>query len=510
MRFVIVGGGTAGWITALLLRHVRPWDDVTLVASSRMGILGAGEGTTPHFFGDFLDEVGIPIGDMVREVGATVKNGIRFTNWNGDGTSYFHPFNDDVGGPPNLGLLHPRDLPDEAEVCFPARISNENRVPLTPLPPLDRPGGPDARAGFRRHSLYALHFDAHRLARYLARVGEARRVRHVDARVTGLRRAPNGDVTRLKLEGGDFIPCDFVFDCTGFHRLILGKAFETSYRDLSRVLPCDRALPFLLPLEGDPPPYTEARAMKAGWAWKIPASGRFGCGYVYDSDFLSEDEARAEVREVFGEPLSDLDKVFRFQPSYVEDVWVANVVGVGLSAAFLEPLEATSIWVTLMTLKELLKVHLPLGPGDPRARHELNVFHRTLHRRIVDFLYLHYVTRRVDTPFWATFTERTETPEAVRDLLGGGGLRWFFEEDHRLAGHPAPFSAASWTWIALGLHQMDRRALEGYWRTWQLENGWKERLDEVRTRVDRVARDCISHQAFLELAARQSARARPA
>jgi len=488
MQITVVGGGTAGWISALIAKEFLPAVRVVVVESPEIGILGAGEGTTPTFVTDFLDFCRIPFPDLVRHAGATFKNGVRFVNWRGDGSSFFHPFMNMVSKP-DLGLFHPDRRLSPTQLDFSSFAAVQALTLLSPRP------GATSPVDVERHGAFAAHFNAVRLAAFLKKVALSRGIEHVEGTVTGVIPDASGAIDRLRLQEGGSIGGQLFIDCTGFRRVLLGQHFGVPFVDVSDTLPVDRALPFSLPLDGPRLPLTDAIALDAGWAWKIPVEDRYGCGYVFDSDFQTPDQARETVRTHFG-PQVELPRVLRFQAGYLERIWHKNCVAVGLSSGFLEPLEATSIWASLLVLTELFRVHL--AQGDDRAHDELNRFHRRLQERIVDFLYLHYLGGRQDTPFWRTFRDRTQAPEVCAEILESGGFRWPFEEDPRIAGHPAPFPAVSWLWVASGLGLMDRDALRRYWDYYALWDGFEGRAKEHQQRLRNLASRCIPHESMLE------------
>ena len=341
----IVGGGTAGWLSALIARQFLPGARIVVVESKEIGILGAGEGTTPHFVGRFLDFCQIPMSELVKHCGATFKNGIRFVNWRGDGSSYFHPFINDVSGSPKMPHFHPERWTPPEEVDFTTLASLRGKCLMRPRPAGAEVGrNPLARVDHL--GAFAVHFDAKRLAAYLKRVALSRNVEHIEDTVTAVLPDPSGGIDSLVLADNGRIGGRLFVDCTGFSRVMLGKHFGVRWIDVAESLPVDRALPFFLPLDGPRPPFTDAIAMEAGWVWKIPVEGRYGCGYVYDSDFIGDDDARAEVRRMFGAEV-DMPRVLSFRAGYHEKIWVKNCFGVGLATGFLEPLEATSIWAAL-------------------------------------------------------------------------------------------------------------------------------------------------------------------
>jgi len=496
VKIVIVGGGSAGWITANYLRHFMRNADITVIESSRIGILGAGEGVTPHFVGMFLDKIGVPLSDLIKHAGTTLKIGIRFTNWNGDGKHYFHPFEDFLSPRPDLQFVDPRNEDISFDpVCFSAILHEQDKVLFHPKPAFDRDPNANPILHFQQKGHFAVHFDASRVAAFLREVALSRGVRLIDDEVVSVHEADNGNIDRIILKGGSQVPADLVFDCSGLHRLLIGKHFDTPWVDLKKILPVDRAMPFTLPAPASLPPYTEAIAMKHGWMWKIPVQERFGCGYVFDSDFCSDEEAREEIRSIYGEDVT-CERVIKFRAGYYEKIWQKNVIAIGLASGFLEPLEATAIWAVILTLHEFLRVHLAVD--DEESRDGFNRYHRELNKRIVDFLYFHYLGKRQDTPFWATFRERTETPERVQKVLSRKGMRWTFDDPDYLAGHPAPFHAISYAYIAAGLGLFDIENVRRYWTFYGLQNEADQRLGARQQELRQQAEKAVQHNDFLE------------
>ena len=241
-KYVIVGGGTAGWLTALFVKEKFPYSDVTVIASSEIGILGAGEGTTPPFM-NFLAKIKINPNEIISNCLGTIKTGIKFNNWSGDTKHYFHNFLADT-----------------------------------------------------RQGDSALHFDANLLAKYLQTVGIERGIKLVDNEVTDVCADSNNNITSLILKDKTSIDLDFVFDCSGFRRLIIGKHYNAKWTSYKKILPVDRAMPFFLQNDNtNLPVYTEAIALRHGWMWKIPVQGRYGCGYVFDSSRATDSEIKEEI-----------------------------------------------------------------------------------------------------------------------------------------------------------------------------------------------------------------------
>lgn len=372
MKYVILGGGTAGWLTALYLNKHFPQDEVVVVASSEIGILGAGEGTTPAFM-EYLDEVGITELELVSNCKATLKTGIKFTNWNGDGEHYFHNFWDDK---------------------------------------------------------YALHFDASLLAKYLQDVAIKRGITLIDGEVIKILTDENDNITTLVTPQAPIIG-DFFFDCSGFRRLLIGRVYRGDWEEYD--MPCKRAIPFFLPNDGKNfPDYTESVAMKYGWIWKIPVQGRYGCGYVFDSTMTTDEEAAQEIRDYLGHDFTS-PKTFNFNPGAFKNVWIKNCMAVGLSSGFIEPLEATSIWIQILALKLFVN-----NRDNPE---KVNNDVKELNEDILSFLYFHYLSQRKDTGFWTDFQTNNYMPEKLLNRLRKTDTKYDFNL----------FPDKSWHAIAAGI-----------------------------------------------------------
>jgi tryptophan halogenase len=352
MKFVIVGGGTAGWLTALYINKHFSNDSVNVVASSEIGILGAGEGTTPPFV-DFLKEVDIDEKELYNNCKATIKTGIKFTNWNGNGDEYYHNFTT---------------------------------------------------------GLHALHFDASLLAKYFQNVATSRGVKLIDDEVIGVEFEENRDIESLTLKSGKQVEVDFLFDCSGFRRMFIGGYYHSKWTEYQ--MPCKRAIPFFLPNDGvNLPEYTESIAMKYGWIWKIPVQGRYGCGYVFDSSMTTDEEAANEIREYLGHDFKS-PKTFNFSAGAYDKCWINNCMAVGLSSGFIEPLEATSIWVQILALRIFVQSF-----NMPNGREKVNNDVKEINEDVLSFLYYHYMSKREDTDFWKKFTINNVMPDKLKNVL---------------------------------------------------------------------------------------------
>lgn len=398
-RFVIVGGGTAGWLAAFMLQDAvkRQKRDatITVVESSKIPTIGVGEGTTA-VFRQMLKYFGLDEFAFLKETEATIKFGIRHKDWKAKSHHYDGPIDD-----PHL-VLEPRGTAPQSYLDI-FSVAAGRKVADTHLFGylLDQHKAPFARKA--DGSLvpmgpfhHAYHFDQALAGKWLRK--HAKGVETTDAQVTGaMRNSETGDIEFLITDMGE-ITGDFFIDCTGFRKSLISKELGgtwVSYRD---ILPVNRAMPFWLDLkEGEEiAPYTLAWAQNAGWLWSIPTQTRFGCGYVYSDQFLSPDQAQAEIETTLGhkiEPRNDL----RFEVGRQDKAWINNCLSLGLASSFLEPLEATSIHGTIVQMMVFTNFHLN---GSSRDREAYNSFAARQVDDFRDFINLHYVSTRRDTPFW--------------------------------------------------------------------------------------------------------------
>lgn len=409
MKIVIVGGGTSGWLSALFIRKILPDADVTVVASSEIGILGAGEGTTPQF-PQFLKRIDISFSDVIKNAKGTIKNGIKFTNWNGDGKHYYHGFQD------NLDYLKDKDYHYHAEYLN--KIKNGECVDDLYLTPWISENNQVKYKKDTNESVGqdALHFDASLLAKYFQTVALERNIKLIDDEVIGINTHDNGSIKSITLKNSGEESLDYVFDCTGFRRLIIGDFYKSEWNSYKDKLPMNRAMPFFIKNDNEElPPLTESIAMKYGWIWKIPVQGRYGCGYVFDSNFVTDEEILEEIREKFGPDIVS-PRTFSFDAGYYDKVCVNNCIAIGLSSGFIEPLEATSIWVQILGLTQFEENRKELLSQNTEYIDYYNQTMKTINQSVMNFIYLHYLTLRDDSKFWQTFRERNEILPFIKEL----------------------------------------------------------------------------------------------
>lgn len=488
-RLVIVGGGTAGWMAATALRRLMyPGLEITVIESDEIGIIGVGEATIPPFRTHNV-LLGIDERDFVRGTQATFKLGIEFRDWGRIGDSYIHGFGKlglDLANQPfhqywvraqQLGVA--KDL---GFYSFNVQAARQGRFMVSPQDaPKDTP---------LEDIAYAYHFDAALYARFLRRFAEADGVVRVEGRIVAVRLHPEtGFVDTLVLQDGRSVPGDLFIDCSGFAGILIEKTMHAGYDDWTHWLPCDRA--WAVPCENvvAPTPYTRASARPAGWQWRIPLQHRVGNGHVFSSRHMSEDEAASILlANLEGRPLAD-PKLIPFHGGKRRRNWIRNVVAIGLSGGFLEPLESTAIHLIQASIAKLA-LHFPERDCSEVLRNRYNAQMDYEFERVRDFLILHYkATEREDTPFWKACREM-EIPESLREYID------LFRDSARLASRVDElFTTVSWAQVMLGQRIVPRRYPPVIDRLTDAD------LKQFIDHVEEVIRSCVavvpSHEAFI-------------
>ena len=442
-NIVILGGGSAGWMTAAALaRMLEPNDvKVTLVESDQIGTVGVGEATIPDII-NFNRMLGIDEAEFMKATEATFKLGIEFNNWGKQGDTYLHPFG--AHGADMMGVdfhqfwlhSHVHGHPDEIwhySPCAMAAYANKFSHPS------DDPRSVLSQMG------YAYHFDATLYARFLRKYSEKRGIVRVEGKVKDVSTNPDtGHIETLHLESGSEVSGDFFFDCTGFRALLISKTLGVKFEDWGHWLPCDTAQAVACDRVGPLSPYTRSTAKEAGWQWRIPTQSRIGNGHIYSREFLSDDEARETLLTDLESPALSDPKIIRFKTGCLKQFWEKNCVAVGLSAGFLEPLESTSIYLIQVGISRFISL-FPDGSLSPTIRDEYNRQLRQLYDQVRDFIILHYTaTERDDTPFW-DYCRNMPIPESLEhkiDLFREGGRVFRYEDDL--------FAQTSWVAVFLG------------------------------------------------------------
>ncbi|RHW18943.1 tryptophan 7-halogenase [Sphingomonas gilva] len=445
MKVVIVGGGTAGWMCAAALARLLalPDYDITLIESDEIGTVGVGEATLPHIK-TFNDMLGIDEAQFMRETRATFKLGIEFVGWDKPGGRYIHPFG--TFGEPWAGVdfqhhwvrasLAGQDVGSLQDYSYAVAACREGAFEFP---------NQDMKS-IRSTYAYAYHFDAGLYADFLRRWTIFRGVKRVEGQVVGIvRNAETGHVESLTLKSGARIAGDLFIDCSGFRALLLGQTMNVAWRDWSEWLPCDRALAVPCERAGALTPYTRSIAQPGGWIWRIPLQHRTGNGHVFSSRFCSKEQAYEALMQSLDGPALAEPRLLRFQAGRRAKAWEGNVVAIGLSSGFLEPLESTSIFLIQAAATDLANLMPVGGVIDPRLAAEFNRLFEIHYDRTRDFLVLHYAANaRVGEPLWDHVRTMT-LPDSLAHKIA------LFEESAAAPDYTLGlFSRDSWLAVLVG------------------------------------------------------------
>ncbi|MEL6345532.1 MAG: tryptophan halogenase family protein [Myxococcota bacterium] len=417
---LVVGGGSAGWMSACYLKKSFPDIDVTLIEAPTVPRIGVGEATIPNLQTAFWDHLGIPEEEWMKSVNASFKMGIKFVDWSRNPDPdrddyYYHLFGvmpECDGVPLSHYWVKNRLLGGEGErldyACYKEPMMTDAAV------------SPRYLDG-RRAAHYAWHFDVQKMAAFLQKVSEDLGVKYQTGYVESVSQNERGFITDVKTRDGRTLSADMFIDCTGFRSVLLGKMLGEEFIDMSDQLLCDSAVATRLPYNErntGPVPYTTATALRAGWCWNIPLLDRFGTGYVHSSDHTTMDEA---VEEFAGHLGVDPDKQewrkIRFRVGRMKRSWVKNCVAIGLSSNFLEPLESTSLYLTYGALYQLCRF-FPDRSFSPALAEQFNNEIAYGYDDCKDFVQMHYITtRRDDTSFWRACQTDLKVSERLQEKL---------------------------------------------------------------------------------------------
>ncbi|MFT6899214.1 MAG: tryptophan halogenase [Paraglaciecola sp.] len=483
---VIAGGGTAGWITASLLTKILGKAiKITLVESDQIGIIGVGEATIPPML-NFNNALGIDEKAFLKETKATIKLGIQFENWKQQGHSYMHAFGTVGKTFPFCDFHHfwnrSQALGIESDFwdfSLNYQVAKNNKFAHLNQIEGNQPG-----------LSYAYHFDAGLYAKFLRTYSEKFGVTRIEGKIKQVQQAKDsGFVESIVLENGQAIAGDLFIDCTGMQGVLIEKTLNTGFEDWSHWLPCDRAI--AVPCESVEPltPYTRSIAHKAGWQWRIPLQHRTGNGIVYSSTHMSDDEAKSTLManldaEAIAEP-----RVIPFKTGRRRKQWNKNVVSIGLSSGFLEPLESTSIHLIQTAVIRLIK-HFPHQGIQEVEVESFNQQAKIEIEKIRDFIILHYkLNQRNDSEFWR-MCQRMDIPDSLAqkmELFKTTG-KIFRDQDDL-------FTEVAWQQVMIGqgLIPQDTHPLAAALTKEQI----KDLLDNLKTIIGRNVDKLPSHQNFL-------------
>lgn len=484
MKIVILGGGTAGWLAALFLAKSNPTYNITVIASSKIGVLGAGEGVT----GELMDvitghygDLGIDPADFLQKTNAMPKYGILHKNWTKQtNKDYFAPID---GTPTSL------QIPDSVFTYITA-VDKENLYKGTFFGNLlDNNISPISKiTNTTDISTYAFHIDARLAAKYLEHVAvSSHNCSLVDDKVTNVNLSTNGYVQSLTLESENQIEGDFFIDSSGFARVIINK-LDAKWISYKKHLPVNAAIPFFLDYEENEKPkfYSVAHAQSSGWYWEAGTSSRKGAGYVYCDDFITQDQAHEEIEKTLGRKVDPLTH-FKFDTGRLENVWIKNCLAIGLCAAFAEPLEATSIHATIKQLSQFNFEFLKPSIDDtlnPASIKHYNSKIATMYDDYKDFLVSHYLGGRNDSEFWQYITAGNATTEFAQTLKDMCKSR--VPTAYDFPGYSGAAGWQIWCHILVGTDQLTREVALKH-LTQDMANHAINTLNEISLNMKRLA-----------------------
>jgi len=473
-KFVVLGGGTAGWLTALFLNKYFPKSKITLIESKKIGIIGVGEATTPNVV-HFLNSLGINIIDFIKKTGGSIKNGISFENWNGDNTKYFHGFS----GKNEMSAFSIKNLFSNncedfylknlinkklnfCEYDYVTNLSYKNKINLF-------------------NTNFALHFDTFETNVFFKNLSIERGIHYVEGICKEIKTDEKNFINEIILDNNIKIKTDFIFDCSGFAREIISKHYKEKWHSYKSYLAMKKAIIFgkKRKMNKKINPYTKAIAMKYGWVFEIPLQNRLGRGYIFDSNYTNEDKAIEEICEMYKEKI-EVQRTIDFDAGCVENVWVNNCIAVGLSASFLEPLESTSLYLTCGQL-EILKHFISDIINFNKS--SVNLYNKIIKNNTdetLNFIRLHYMTKRKDTEFWKNYNNDYKLPDSLEEKLEyirEGTLKNFNTDTIKT---PLSFQLSSYLQVCNGLKLFEKSInIKGYEHITPTIKENKEKIKEM-------------------------------
>jgi flavin-dependent dehydrogenase len=494
MKIVIVGGGTAGWITAAFLVKYTNFRDITLIESSNIPIIGAGEGSTgslPWFVNgdpwqnDLVNEI-----DFLRKTKGTPKIGITLKNWKGDGTTYYSP------------LSTTRTRLNRIDTAFLGTIlkdGNGNHASLgsylleNKLSPILKRNGKTISDTIP----YSYHFDGNEAGKYFKNICLKFGVNVIDSEVSDCSFDENGYITKLNLTNHSELSADLFFDCSGFSRVLV-KKLKNDWISFKNNLPTNSAIPFSREINSKVVNFeTLAETMKSGWFWQIPLQYRYGCGYVYSDDFQTFDECVIEMEKHLGQKIEPIKNI-KFEAGRYDKIWNKNVVAIGLSSHFLEPLQATSIHIAINTLTIFI-LHFLKTKNSIYSETNLNNFNKLINSTIDDYrdlLQMHYLMGRQDTPFWKLAKNELTITEKNKELFELAKYRipntLDFNQNHGAVGW------GLWTHMLDNVGLFDKNLIVEELKNYNKEAEALLEANNVKNNFDKIKNDLISASEYFK------------
>jgi tryptophan halogenase len=471
----VVGGGTAGLISAIMLRQRFDFQ-INLIYSKNIGIIGVGEGSTEHFK-HFLEFTGIDYKTLIKECDATFKGGIKFEGWSDK--SFLHL----VNPPYNYTLkqyhyIYARQILENQN--YYSQLTAEN---LLSDYWIDNPS---------ELPYNQFHFDTYKLNDYLMKVAEKKNINIYDDEIIDVSITEVGNIDSIVGKKQKY-KSDFYIDSTGFKRILIGK-LDCKWKSFSKYLKMKKAVTFQSNDVNSLNLWTLAKAMNYGWMFRIPTYNHYGNGYIYDSDFCTDEQAKIELDNYFGKNV-DIGKSFSFDPGYLENVWINNCCAVGLSSSFVEPLEATSIGTTIQQMFMLVdKIH----GYNPMVIKKYNKGFKDILENIRDFIFLHYLRPNQNNHFWTTISD-LEMPDSLKENFEIWKHKLPIYDDFSGLTEYILFKSSNFIVLMNGLGLFDKSSIEREFRS--IHQGFQKNacliVDDYHRHESIVK--TISHKDMLEI-----------
>lgn len=442
-KLAIVGGGTSGLVTALILKKSHPAIEIDLIESDKIGIVGVGEGSTEHWQ-DFMVHCEINTTELIKETDCTFKYGINFVNWNGDQQNYIQTVSSSFNVESKSG----------SKFIYSYLIANGGTPKNLVHDYVEK--------SLHRQPYWGInqfHFNTFKLNDFLHRLCEKAGVNILKAEIENITVNEKGEIDELFTAAGEKLKYDFYVDCTGFHRLILKKTLGVAWRSYRKYLPMNSAIAFPTERKEDIESWTLARAMDSGWLWRIPTQNRYGNGYVFNDDFCDFEKAKLEAEKLYNHPI-EVAKEIKFDAGCLEKSWVKNCAAIGLSSSFIEPLEASSIGTGIQQAFLFSRLIESYVPGNSYSEKVFNSESDEILENILEFVSLHYLVKRNDTEFWKSVHDLPRPPGLEEKLEI---FKNKFPSKSDFMNRRVLFKEANWILVMHGLGLIDKEiAIKDY------------------------------------------------
>ncbi len=471
----VVGGGTAGLIAATILRK-KLNIQVDVIHSKKIGIIGVGEGSTEHF-NEYLQFMNINPYDVIKYCDATYKSGIMFEGW-GD-KDYLHSilskFDKKIA---QYNYVYAKQVAENADYLNYKTIWNNKINSWFLNKPEEIP-------------FAQFHFNTHKLNDFLINIAKSMGINIINDEINDIKLDQDGSIKTIV--GTVDYNYDFYIDSTGFKRLLIDK-LGAKWQSYGKYLKMKSAITFQTPDSENYNLWTLAKAMDAGWLFRLPVWGRHGNGYIFDSDYITKEDAHQEVEKYFGHSV-EIGKQFHFDPGCVDQAWIKNCCAIGISGSFVEPLEATSIGTSIQ--QSFLLMHRITNYNDSVIK-QYNSSFNDIMENIRDFIILHYITKRRDTQFWKDISN-IDLPESLKSKLEMWKHKLPIDEDFSSLSNYIMFKASNHILVLDGLNLFDRNSIE---------QEYNSNYDYVKEHADRTIHDLhhfensittLNHKEYLRI-----------